>query len=83
MVVLDILVCWALDCIQKKPGERGPASETHRVPGRLVVDQRGAGGGYPGCGVVHSGTDPSGAPWYGSGCPISLVLPCFAVFCRF
>ena len=36
--------------------------------------------GYPGVWGGGSGADPSGAPWYGSGCPIWLYFPLFGLF---
>ena len=74
---LTRMVCWVDYCIRKKPGELCPASETplrHCWPAFVAGHGLSAGcDGTRGSGVVHRGTIPSGAPWYGSGCPFPTV----------
>ena len=55
-------------------------SETLLRDGTASPARHVGGGGYPGNGVWGSGADLGGAPWYGSGHVLSLVLPCFPDF---
>ena len=77
MVVLTSLVFWPGHCIQMKPGEPTTARETPWCTACSHCGSTAEHGGVPGVWVVPT---PWGHPWYGSGCPVSLVLPCFKAF---
>ena len=64
------MVCWVLDCIQKKPG--GPLSACQTQLGTMLAaaPDRGTGGVYPGSGVWRGRSISGAPPWYGSGTPV-------------
>ena len=67
------MVCWGLDCIQKKPGERATGSDAASTD---VLGVRG-GGGVPGYMGYGGGRSICGAaPWYGSGWSFTLFPHC-------
>ena len=83
VVVSDRLVLWVEGCIQKKPGEPLSARETAVVSTRCSSDVRPTGGWYPWYGYGVMVPDQCGAPWYGSGYPVSLILRQFRHFGHF